>query len=152
MKSAVLLIVHSLVLIVKALRPGGVKAIIAENALLWHQLAVLGRSRQKAPSLRTSDRFLLAAVSLLVSPRRLSTVAIIIKPATLLKFHRALVKRKYRRLFSTGASSASVSITTTWMASPYAECSTTLFQGLIHPATLAATTTHYSCFIAGRRT
>ena len=27
-------------------------------------------------------------------------MAIIIKPATLLKFHRALVKRKYRRLFS----------------------------------------------------
>jgi putative transposase len=100
MKSTVLLIVHSLVLIVKALRPGGVKAIIAENALLRHQLAVLGRSRKKAPNLRTSDRFLLGAVSLLVSPRRLFTVAIIIKPATLLKFHRALVKRKYRRLFS----------------------------------------------------
>jgi len=37
---------------------------------------------------------------LLISPRRLSTVAILIKPATLLKFHRALVKGKYRRLFS----------------------------------------------------
>ncbi len=100
MKSAILLIIHSLVLIVKALRPGGVKAIIAENVLLRHQLAVLGRSRQKAPNLHTSDRFLFGALSLLVSPRRLFTVAIIIKPATLLKFHRALVKRKYRRLFS----------------------------------------------------
>ncbi len=100
MKSAVLLIVHSLVLIVKALRPGGVKAIIAENVLLRHQLAILSRSRQKAPNLHTSDRFLFGTLSLLISPRRLFTVAIIIKPATLLKFHRALVKRKYRRLFS----------------------------------------------------
>ena len=71
MKSLVLLIVHSLVLIVKALRPGGVKALIAENLLLKHQLGILTRAR------------------------RLFTVAIIIKPATRLKFHRALVKRKY---------------------------------------------------------
>jgi hypothetical protein len=99
MKSLLLLIVHSLVLIVKALRPGGVKSITAENVLLRHQLAVLSRSRQKAPNLRTNDCFLLGAVSLLVSPKRLFAVAIIIKPATLLKFHGALVKRKYRRLF-----------------------------------------------------
>ncbi len=100
MKYAVLLIVHSLVLIVKSLRPGGVKALIAENLLLKHQLGILARTRRKSPNLKTSDRFLLGALSLLVSPRRLFTVAIIIKPATLLKFHRALVKRKYRRLFS----------------------------------------------------
>ena len=100
MKSAALLVLHSLVLIVKALRPGGVKALIAENLLLKHQLGILARARRKSPNLKTSDRFLLGALSLLVSPRRLSTVAIIIKPATLLKFHRALVKRTYRRLFS----------------------------------------------------
>jgi len=100
MKSAVLLVVHSLVLIVKALQPGGVKALIAENLLLKHQLGILARARHKSPNLKTSDRFLLGALSLLVSPRRLFAVAIIIKPATLLKFHRALVRRKYRRLFS----------------------------------------------------
>jgi hypothetical protein len=93
MKSAVLLIV-------KALRPGGVKALIAENLLLKHQLGILARARQKSPNLKTNDRFLLGALSLLISPRRLFTVAIIIKPATLLKFHHALVKHKYRRLFS----------------------------------------------------
>ncbi len=63
-------------------------------------LLVLSRARRKAPNLQTSDRFLLGALSLLVSPRRLFTVAKIIKPATLLKIHRALVKRKYRRLVS----------------------------------------------------
>jgi transposase InsO family protein len=100
MKSAVLIFVHSLVLIVRTLRPGGVKAIISENLILKQQLIVLNRARRKAPNLQTSDRFLLGALSLLISPRRLFTVAIIIKPATLIKFHRALVKRKYRRLFS----------------------------------------------------
>jgi putative transposase len=100
MKSTILHFVHLLVLIVKAVRPGGVKAIIAENVLLRHQLALLSRSRRKAPNLQTRDRLLFGVLSLLISPRRLSTVAIIIKPATLLKFHRALIKRKYRSLFS----------------------------------------------------
>ena len=36
----------------------------------------------------------------MVSTKRLSRIAIAIKPATLLKFHRAFVKRKYRLLFS----------------------------------------------------
>jgi hypothetical protein len=99
MKSAVLLFVHFLVLIANALRPGGIKAIIAENLILKHQLTVLSRARQKAPNLKANDRFLFGMLSLVVTPRRLNSVAVIIKPATLLKFHRALVKRKYRSLF-----------------------------------------------------
>src|SRR5208337_2921638 len=35
-----------------------------------------------------------------VSPRRVTKVTAILKPATLLRFHKALVDRKYRRLFS----------------------------------------------------
>ena len=100
MKSVAFLFMHLLVLFAKSLKSGGTKATIAENLLLKQQLIVLSRARKKAPNLQTSDRFLLGALSLLISPRRLSTVAIIIKPATLLKFHRALVKRKYRSLFS----------------------------------------------------
>ena len=91
---------HLLVLFAKSLKSGGTKATIAENLLLKQQLIMLSRARKKAPNFQTSDRFLFGALSLLISPRRLSTVAIIIKPATLLKFHRALVKRKYRSLFS----------------------------------------------------
>ncbi|MFT7654278.1 MAG: hypothetical protein ACI9ON_000399 [Limisphaerales bacterium] len=92
MKSVVLFVVDSLLLIVKALPSGGVKALVAENLLLKHQLGILARAQQKSPNLKTRDRFLLGASSLLISPRRLSTVAIIIKPAMLLKFHRALVQ------------------------------------------------------------
>ena len=93
MKSVAFLFIHLLVLFAKSLKFGGTKAIIAENLMLKQQLIVLSRARRKAPNLQTSDRFLLGALSLLVSPRRLFTVAIIIKPATLLKFRRALVNR-----------------------------------------------------------
>ena len=99
MKSAVLLFVHFLVLIANAPRPGGIKALIAENLILKHQLTVLSRARQKAPNLTATDRFLFGMLSLVVARKRLRSVAVVIKPATLLKFHRALVKRKYRRLF-----------------------------------------------------
>ena len=36
----------------------------------------------------------------MVSPKRLSKMALILKPSTLLYFHRALAKRKYRLLYS----------------------------------------------------
>ena len=93
MKSAVLLLVHFLVLIAKALRPGGIKALIAENLILKHQLTVLSRARQRAPNLKATDRFFFGLLSLIVARKRLRSVAVIIKPPTLLKFHRALVNR-----------------------------------------------------------
>jgi transposase InsO family protein len=42
----------------------------------------------------------LGSLSMFIPLRRLRSVAVVIRPATLLKFHRALVKRKYHRLFS----------------------------------------------------
>ena len=43
-------------------------------------------------------------MTLFVSPRRVTKLAAVLKPATLLRFHKALVDSKYRRLFSsTGA-------------------------------------------------
>jgi putative transposase len=38
--------------------------------------------------------------SLFLKPPRLVRAAIVLKPSTLLNFHRALVRRKYRLLFS----------------------------------------------------
>ena len=48
----------------------------------------------------TSDRFGLALTTLFVSPRRIPKLAAFLKLATLFKFHKALVVRKYRLLFS----------------------------------------------------
>ncbi len=58
------------------------------------------RCRRRAPSLTTVDRFVLGLTTLFVRPRRVAKLAAILKPETLLRFHKALVDRKYRRLFS----------------------------------------------------
>ena len=84
----------------KVCGPGGVRAIISENLLLEQQLIVLGRSRRRAPNLQVGDRLLFGVLSLFLSPERIRKVAIGLRPATLLAFHRAFVRRKYRRLFS----------------------------------------------------
>ena len=60
---------------------------------------ILNRSR-RAPNLRASDRLIAGLCALLVLPRRLVRSAVVVKPSTLLNFHRALVHRKYRLLFS----------------------------------------------------
>lgn len=48
----------------------------------------------------SSDRFLFGFFTFFISEVRLRRVAIIVKPNTILSFHRALVKRKYSRLCS----------------------------------------------------
>jgi putative transposase len=81
---------------IKSVTPSGARAVIAESLLLKHQL--LNRSRKKAPRLHTLDRILLGLGAMLVSPQRMLKVAVAVRPATLLRFHRALVRRKYQWL------------------------------------------------------
>ena len=100
MKNLVLIVVHLAVTAAKLLGRGGVRAIVAENALLKQQLTVLRRPRRRAPNLTVIDRFLFGFGSLFLRPGRIRKVAIGLQPSTLLKFHEALVRRKYRRLFS----------------------------------------------------
>ena len=61
---------------------------------------MLRRSRRRAPNLAVGDRLLCGFGSLFLSPGRIRRVAIGVRPSTLLTFHQALVRRKYRRLFS----------------------------------------------------
>ena len=100
MKDIILLLFHLLSTAAQLIQPGGSRAVIAENLLLKQQLIIHSRSRQRAPNLSTPDRILLGFLSLFLSPRRLVRSAIIIKPSTLLAFHNALKKRKYRLLYS----------------------------------------------------
>ena len=100
MKATLLLIIHFIALLVRLLRPSGMKAVAAENLLLKQQLLVIQRTRGKAPNLSTVDRFIFGWLTMLLSPKRMAQSAIIIKPSTLLSFHKALVKRKYLQLFS----------------------------------------------------
>ena len=100
MRELLILAIHLLVTFTKLLRPGGVRAVAAESLLLKHQLLISNRFRQRAPNLTTLDRFLIGLTTLFVSPRRIQKLGALIKPATLFKFHRALVDHKYRLLFS----------------------------------------------------
>ena len=74
--------------------------VIAETQAMKQQLIVMNRGKSRAPKLSTFDRFFFGFLAFFVGEKRLQRIAIIIKPATILKFHKALVQRKYRGLYS----------------------------------------------------
>jgi len=96
----IIFIASFIIICLRALSPNGVRSIAAENLTLRKQLIVLGRHQKRSPKLSTLDRIIFGILSSMINEKRLSRVAIILKPATLLKFHKALVKRKYHLLFS----------------------------------------------------
>ena len=100
MNGAHLLLFHLLTALAKLIRPGGYRELLAENLLLKQQLIIHSRSRQRSPNLSTQERTLLGFLSLFLKPRRIARAAIILQPSTLLRFPTALVKRKYRQLYS----------------------------------------------------
>jgi transposase InsO family protein len=99
-KSAIVLLGHLLAGLAILLGTGGTRAVLAENLLLKQPLLVLQRSRRRAPNLRPADRLLFGFCSQFLSPRRLIRAAIILKPATLLRFHRGFKDFKYRFLYA----------------------------------------------------
>jgi putative transposase len=94
------LLVHVLATVARLAGPGGVRAVVAESVLVKQQLLILNRSRKRSPRLLLRDRVVAGLCSLFMRPRRLVRVAIVLKPSTLLRLHRALTNRKYRQLFS----------------------------------------------------
>jgi putative transposase len=93
MREIILLLVHLLITLARLARPGGVRSVIAESVMIKHQLLILNRSRQRSPNLRASDRIIAGFCSLLIHPGRLIRSAIVLKPSTLMRFHRALKDR-----------------------------------------------------------
>ena len=59
-----ILAVHLLATIAKLVRPGGVRAVVAESLVLKHQLLISSRARRREPNLNSFDRFLLGLGSL----------------------------------------------------------------------------------------
>jgi hypothetical protein len=100
MRLLFILIAHLLVTLARLTRPGGVRAVAAESLAVKHQLLIMKRSQRRSPNLTAWDRVILGFCTLLVSPRRLGKISVILKTSTLLRLHRALVKRKYRLLYS----------------------------------------------------
>ena len=100
MRDLIVLLVHLVSTVLRLARSGGLRSVVAESVLLKHQLLIVNRSRRRAPNLRVVDRLIAGFCSLWITQARLLRAAIVLKPSTLLHFHRALVQRKYRLLFS----------------------------------------------------
>jgi hypothetical protein len=100
MRDLLVLIIHLVTTVFRLARHRGLRAVVAESVLVKHQLSILNRSRRRSPNLRFWDRLLAGLCSRWIKPSRFRRVAILFKPSTLLSFHRALVQRKYRLLFS----------------------------------------------------
>jgi hypothetical protein len=49
MRELFILVAHLLTTAAKLMRPGGVRAVVAESLMLNHQMLVLNRSRRRAP-------------------------------------------------------------------------------------------------------
>jgi len=103
MRDLAVLFLHVLVTVARLAGPGGTRAVVAESVLVKHQLLILNRSRKRSPNLRLADRLVASVCTLLMRPSRMVRSAIVLKPSTLLRLHRALIGRKYRRLFSATA-------------------------------------------------
>ncbi len=100
MRDLAVLVLHLLATVARLAGPGGARAVVAESVLVKQQLLILNRSRRRSPNLRLTDRVVAGVCTLLMRPSRLIRAAIVLKPSTLLRLHRALTTRKYRRLFS----------------------------------------------------
>ena len=101
MMNLINILIEFLVLAVKLHRPGGLKAVVAENLVLRQQLIVVSRKNGRSPPLKFVDRFLFGLLAFGLSLKRLNKISIAISPNTILKFHKALVNKKYQILFGT---------------------------------------------------
>jgi putative transposase len=100
MREFVILLVHLIVTLVRLAKPGGLRSVLAESVMVRHQLLILNRGRKRAPNLLAADRIIAGLCAFFVRQSRQLRSAIVVRPATLLYFHRALRQRKYRLLFS----------------------------------------------------
>ena len=100
MRDLLILLIHLLTTLARLMGPGGLRAVVAESLLVKQQLLILNRSRHRAPNLCASDRVLAGVCALFMRPARVMRSAIVLRPSTILGFHRTLRQRKYRLLFS----------------------------------------------------
>src|ERR1700724_1276885 len=100
MRALAVLFLHLLATLARLAGPGGARAVVAESVLVKQQLLILNRSRTRSPNLCLTERLVAGVCTLLMRPSRVVRSAIVLRPSTLLRLRRALIRRKYRRLFS----------------------------------------------------
>jgi putative transposase len=101
MRDLAVLFLHLLATVARLAGPGGARAVVAESVLVKQQLLILNRSRKRSPNLSLAERLVAGVCTLLMRPSRLVRSAIVLKPSTLLRLRRALIRRKYRRAVCT---------------------------------------------------
>ena len=97
MRDPIILLVHLIATLARLMGPGGLRSVVAESLLVKHQLLILNRSRHRAPNLRVSDRILAGVCALFMRPARVFRSAIVLRPSTILNFHRTLRQRESYR-------------------------------------------------------
>src|SRR6267378_4365094 len=93
MRDLAVLFLHLIATVARLAGPGGARSVVAESVLVKHQLLILNRSRKRSPNLRSSDRVVAGLCALFMRPGRLMRSAIVFKPSTLLRLHRAMKQR-----------------------------------------------------------
>ena len=101
MRDLLILLIHLIATLARLMDPGGARSVVAESLLVKQQLLILNRSRQRAPNLRASDRILAGVCALFMRRARVIRSAIVLKPSTILDFHRYCQLDRRRALLST---------------------------------------------------
>jgi hypothetical protein len=70
MRDLVVFLVHVIGTLSRLMGSGGIRSVVAESVLVEQQLVILNRSRQRAPRLRASDRFVAGLCTLFMQPTR----------------------------------------------------------------------------------
>ena len=70
MRDFIVLFVHAVVTMARRAGPGVLRSVVAESALLRHQLLILSRGRKRAPNLRATDRIIAGLTAQWRSSRR----------------------------------------------------------------------------------
>ncbi len=77
MRDFLILFVHLIVTVVRLAGPGGLRSVVAESALVRHQLLILNRGRKRAPNLRPADRIIAGLCTLFMRRARTLRSAIV---------------------------------------------------------------------------
>ena len=92
MRDLAVLFLHLLATVARLAGPGGARAVVAESVLVKQQLLILNRSRKRSPNLCLAERLVAGVCTLLMRPSRLVRSAIVLKPSTLLRLRRTLIR------------------------------------------------------------
>lgn len=99
MKFAFVIVAAAVSTILSFCRRGGLRSVVAEMVLLRAQLIILKRKSPKVSKLTPLQRFILGSAVHFIPKGRIGKISILLSPATILKFHKFLVQKKYSKLY-----------------------------------------------------